>query len=194
MNSGSPDALCTYAANANSSSMWAQSCAAMWYCPSNTPQNTVAETNGATLWDFGNPNYPAPDATSFTRVVGYPWFGQRNLAHENLGTTMPTNVVPITGSGIVLPVPLQLWTVMNGNPQPQDSVLGGDAIITSTATPSLQTDYTDVAGGFTAMHHTTSHMNGKVPAGGVQLFLDGHALWINWKGTKAAECGHRQCG
>ena len=37
------------------------------------------------------------------------------------------------------------------------------------------------------MPHVTSHMQGTRAAGGVNLYFDGHAIWIGWKSAAKAE-------
>jgi hypothetical protein len=45
-------------------------------------------------------------------------------------------------------------------------------------------NWTEVQGGF-RVQHLTPHMNGRVPAGGNQSYLDGHGEWVKFDEMKA---------
>jgi prepilin-type N-terminal cleavage/methylation domain-containing protein/prepilin-type processing-associated H-X9-DG protein len=77
--------------------------------------------------------------------------------------------------------------VVNGvtvTPTPADRVLLADAVLSNTEnrnSPSIVYKGRGLGGGWTdPKGHTTSHMAGKVPAGGNQSFLDGHVEWKRW--------------
>ncbi len=154
----------------------------MFYCPSNAPQNTA--TTGGTygdLWDFGGPGG--------VRVIGYAYFGPRPF-----GTGLPgpggavLQQIPTTGiSGAFLSPPIQVYAKFNNVKMGSSAVLAADAIISEVQAPTNILDWTNIVGGFAAIHHTTSHMAGVNPAGGVVLYYDGHAQWAPWAGTRKAE-------
>jgi len=151
----------------------------MWYCPSNTPQNTMVDGNGTDLWDYGA-----------VRVTGYAYFGPRPTG-VNLPNTLNTSgatQLPQTSAwgGVLLTPPMTMYSRFSSARNGSSDPLGSDAIISTSNSPATLTDYTNIKGGF-SMPHTTSHVGASKPAGGVVLYYDGHAKWVNWVNTQRAE-------
>ena len=175
---GIPDAIIN--AKASSTNLNPQSMRRIWYCPSNKGQNE-GFANGTDLWDF----------TSSYRVVGYTWFAARPVGSglpTPLNTSGLTDVPNPPPAGVALSPPLKLklkFGELVTGASASAQVLSNDAILSTTSSPSGVADWTHIQGGF-AIAHTTSHMQGDKPAGGVQLYYDGHALWSAWKGTGGA--------
>ena len=127
----------------------------MFYCPG------FPEQNNDTLWLF-----TARDSvTNGYRVVGY------SLAFKGSGRVAPTN---LTES--LTPAAYRI----GGNeiqPKPSERVLIADATLSagSNEVDRRQNRYTNVSGGW--MSHRSAHLNGRIPAGGNLVFLDGHTEW-----------------
>ncbi len=114
------------------------------------------------LWDFSS-NY---------RVIGYamtfPFAGRVNAT--NINTTLQPKA--FTVSGVLI------------QPTPSDSVMLADATLSNTEnrnSASAVYQGRGLGGGWTDPGgHRTSHMAGKVPAGGNLSFIDGHNEWRKW--------------
>jgi prepilin-type N-terminal cleavage/methylation domain-containing protein len=166
-------------ARASSTNSNPQSVRRIWYCPSNKGQNEDF-ASGVDLWDF---------AGSY-RVVGYAWYAARPAGGypTPLNTSGLTDIPNPPAAGVALSPPMKVKLKFSepvAGASASAQVLANDAVISGTATPSTGTDWSNVKGGF-AVPHTTSHMAGAVPAGGVQLYYDGHAAWAPWAGTTNA--------
>jgi prepilin-type N-terminal cleavage/methylation domain-containing protein len=172
---GTPDAIIN--AKVGTLSVSPQSMRKIFYCPSNTPQNTMVQADGKILWDWGT-----------VRVLGYAWFGARmppDAGLPNPGNTSGKTQIPDPPpAGIRLSPPMAVQTKFNIQ-RASSQVLSIDAIISMTSSPMTIGDWTSVQGGFSTPH-TTSHMQGNNPAGGVILYYDGHAQWASWKGNNGA--------
>jgi prepilin-type N-terminal cleavage/methylation domain-containing protein/prepilin-type processing-associated H-X9-DG protein len=59
-----------------------------------------------------------------------------------------------------------------------NSIVDTEIVLDSTI--SQNGNFTKVVGGWSKPHRT-SHLNGKIPAGGNILFLDGHVNWRAWR-------------
>jgi len=166
----------------------------MWYCPSNPGQNTaIASTDGHDLWDY----------VAGVRVVGYAYFGARpsplGPGGNNAGLPNPFNTDPTTAkqigeiagstSNTVLSPPIAVYSRFSSVKSASGAVLGADGTLSGNSTPSTINDWTQIGGGFDGGNtkHTTSHMQGANPAGGVVLYYDGHAQWTKWGGINKAE-------
>ena len=141
----------------------------IFYCPSNTLQNSFVDSSGGTLFEYNG-----------ISVIGYAWFGPRPPG-SNLPTGIAPSQIPTTPvGGKALFPPLAVYAQFSAVPSGSSAVLANDAIISNSTAPSTSSNWTDIVGGF-QMHHTTSHMEGAKPAGGNTLCYDGHAEWRAWK-------------
>ena len=112
-----------------------------------------------TLWNF------AVVGNSGFRVVGYtPTFPETpRLIATNINDSLSV-LKPITVAGVAY------------TPTPVERVLFADVIISTNPNRNpANRNFTRVDGGFKG--HSTSHLNGNIPAGGNLLFLDGHNEW-----------------
>ncbi|HUO08154.1 MAG TPA: DUF1559 domain-containing protein [Phycisphaerae bacterium] len=128
------------------------------YCPSNSAQNNND------LWNFPTAANPR------IRVIGYGWLGIRP------GVT-PLNNIAISARAFP---PLVYRTKWQDGPAPSLSELAFDAIISQNG------QYTDIVGGSSQLHHTTSHLSWSQPAGANTLYCDGHVDWKKWAGPSAS--------
>jgi prepilin-type N-terminal cleavage/methylation domain-containing protein/prepilin-type processing-associated H-X9-DG protein len=123
------------------------------YCPS------ISKQNADIHWNY----------TTDYKVLGYamtlPNIGEGHLISTNENSSF-------------MPQPIDYGVLHFPPPLPADRVLVADAVISqeNNETTRLQNHYTDIVGG-SPIHHDTSHMAGKLPAGGNVGFLDGHTQW-----------------
>ncbi len=133
------------------------------YCPGFSQQDNDE------LWSFttGVTNELADDGVGGYRVIGYA------VAFKGSGRLLATNITESLN-----PAP---WKMSDGslyNPGPSERVLAADGTLSSGSNQSdrSRNNYTSVDGGWTK-NHRAPHLNGRIPAGGNILCLDGHAEW-----------------
>ena len=122
-----------------------------------------------TLWNF------AVVGNSGFRVVGYtPTFPETpRLISTNINDSL-TAIKSITVAGVQYV------------PTPVERVMFADVVISINPSRSpAGNNFTRVDGGWRG--HTTSHLNGNLPAGGNLLFLDGHNEWRKFGNTNQAQ-------
>jgi prepilin-type N-terminal cleavage/methylation domain-containing protein/prepilin-type processing-associated H-X9-DG protein len=130
----------------------------VFYCPGTAPRFTAADD--LALWNF---------ETNEFHVIGYamtfPGTASLMVTNENISITPR----PITDQGVGMDAP-----------SPSGRVLLADATISAPGEDVVAQEagynYTDIVGGYTK-HHITSHLQGKIPAGGNVAMLDGHTEW-----------------
>jgi prepilin-type N-terminal cleavage/methylation domain-containing protein/prepilin-type processing-associated H-X9-DG protein len=144
------------------------------YCPAFQKQNDNE------LWAFstGQTNEVARDGSGGYRVIGYA------VAFQGAGRITQTN---ITESFNPAPYKIAGTTI---NPSPSERVLVADATISNGAveTDRNRNRYTGIMGGW-SKKHDTAHMQGKLPAGGNILFLDGHVEWRKFNKMRVRTTG-----
>ncbi len=143
------------------------------YCPA------FAKQDNDTLWSFttGTTNEVTKEGNTGYRVIGYA------VAFKNSGRIRATNVTESLN-----PKP---WTV-NGqdyDPGPSERVVAADGTISEGENELDRTKnkYTKIDGGWKG--HQAPHLQGKVPAGGNLLLLDGHAEWRKFQAMKVRTTG-----
>ena len=143
------------------------------YCPA------FAKQDNDTLWSFttGTTNEITKEGNTGYRVIGYA------VAFKNSGRIRPTNITESLN-----PAP---WKV-NGqdyDPGPSARVVAADGTISEGENELDRTKnkYTKIDGGWKG--HQAPHINGKVPAGGNLLMLDGHAEWRKFQAMKVRTTG-----
>jgi len=132
------------------------------YCPGFSKQDNDE------LWSFstGVTNEIANEGVGGYRVIGYA------VAFKGAGRIQPTNITESMS-----PAP---WKMRDGslyNPGPSERVLAADGTLSNGSNEADRTrnQYTKVDGGWRG--HQAPHLQGKIPAGGNALCLDGHAEW-----------------
>jgi prepilin-type N-terminal cleavage/methylation domain-containing protein len=136
------------------------------YCPGFTKQDNQE------LWGFttGQTNEVATDNAGGYRVIGYAvaFKGAGRVKATNTFDSFNPSSVTIGGQQVARP--------------PSDSVMVADATISigSNEKNREANNYTMIKGGWSGVHRT-SHLNGKMPAGGNLVMLDGHAEWRIFK-------------
>jgi len=131
------------------------------YCPGFSKQNND------TLWSFttGQTNEVATDNASGYRVIGYAvaFKGAGRVKLTNITESM--NPAPIRSGGVELDI------------SPDQRVVSADATLSDNGNEKDRTKnrYTNIDCGWKG--HQSAHLNGKLPAGGNLLYLDGHAQW-----------------
>jgi hypothetical protein len=105
-----------------------------------------------------------------TRETGYRVIGYA-VAFKGAGRVTPTN---ITES--MEPAPYRV-AGQEINPGPSERVLAADGTLSIGANENDRTKnrYTKVDGGWAG--HQSPHLQGKLPAGGNSVYLDGHSEW-----------------
>jgi prepilin-type N-terminal cleavage/methylation domain-containing protein/prepilin-type processing-associated H-X9-DG protein len=136
------------------------------YCPGFSKQNND------TLWSFttGVTNELAPDKNSGYRVIGYA------VTFKGAGRVRLTNITESFN-----PVP---WKLADGtlyNAPPAQRVISSDGTLSNgeNMLDRARNTYTKIDGGWHG--HQAAHLDGKLPAGGNNLYLDGHAEWLNFQ-------------
>jgi len=143
------------------------------YCPAFMKQND----NELWRWTTGQSNEVATDTAQGYRVVGYAFaFGPPPPPPQVQGPGR-VHVTNITES-----FNPRAWPMPGGtsiNPGASERVIAADGTLSNTEMrnpgPSGR-NFTHVFGGW-SKPHSTAHLNGKLPAGGNLLFLDGHVEW-----------------
>ena len=138
------------------------------YCPAFMKQNN----DDLWSWTTRTTNEVTADNNTGYRVIGYA------VAFQGAGGINPTNYTESFN-----PAAIKMPNGQLINPGPSERVLVADATMSSTPTVSATTTFTRIQGGWSKLHET-SHMAGKIPAGGNLLFLDGHAEWKKFKQMK----------
>jgi prepilin-type N-terminal cleavage/methylation domain-containing protein len=158
-----------------------------FYCSGTAPRFTDADnfigvdsppTPNYSLWTFGQPTF---------HVCGYLFaFQSPFLSVTNRNSTLQPETIAVNslpGSPTLPP------------PPNSERVLIADATISRSAGDSYanrnSANFTEVDGGY-APHggtkpHITPHLNGRVPAGGMVGFKDGHGEWRRFDGPKHME-------
>jgi prepilin-type N-terminal cleavage/methylation domain-containing protein/prepilin-type processing-associated H-X9-DG protein len=124
------------------------------YCPAFHAYYKTAGRNADLWWDYGG-------TTGNGRVTSYSWLLQRDGPN-------PAN---LTAPKIFL----SRLTVTNAT----DMELVADCVLSESPDTNNFTRIVSTSG--IVPFHTTSHLNGKVPAGGNILFADGHVGWRNFR-------------
>jgi prepilin-type N-terminal cleavage/methylation domain-containing protein/prepilin-type processing-associated H-X9-DG protein len=137
------------------------------YCPAMPKQNANSH------WAFagGTTNEIAADTSGGYRVTGYAF------AFQGAGGIHRTNITESFNPAA--------WRMADGsfiNPGPSERVIVADATLSlgAVATDRTRNQYTRIQGGSPILHDT-AHMQGKLPAGGNLLYLDGHSQWKKFK-------------
>jgi prepilin-type N-terminal cleavage/methylation domain-containing protein len=132
------------------------------YCPGFSKQDNDE------LWSFltGVTNEIANDGVGGYRVIGYA------VAFKGAGRIQPTNITESLN-----PAP---WKMRDGSfyePGVSARVIAADGTLSngSNEIDRTRNQYTKVDGGWRG--HQAPHLQGKIPAGGNALCLDGHAEW-----------------
>jgi prepilin-type processing-associated H-X9-DG protein len=135
------------------------------YCPAFSKQNNDE------LWAFttNDRDEVAKDTDPGYRVIGYA------VAFKNAGNILPTNITESLNPAA--------WKMSDGteyNPGASERVIAADGTLSNGAnqTERWKNRYTGVMGGWSDKKgHQAAHLEGKLPAGGNLLYLDGHASW-----------------
>jgi prepilin-type N-terminal cleavage/methylation domain-containing protein/prepilin-type processing-associated H-X9-DG protein len=132
------------------------------YCPGFSKQDNDE------LWAFttGVTNELAGDRASGYRVIGYA------VAFKNSGRVAQTNITESLN-----PAP---WKMRDGSlyePGPSARVVAADGTLSNgdNQLDRTKNTYTKIDGGWRG--HQAAHLEGRLPAGGNLLMLDGHAEW-----------------
>ena len=126
-----------------------------------------AKQDNDTLWSFttGTTNELTKEGNTGYRVIGYA------VAFKGAGRVVTTNITESLN-----PKP---WKIAGEevNPGPSDRVIVADGTLSSgnNMVDRTKNRYVGIDGGWKG--HQSPHMNGKLPAGGNALMLDGHTEW-----------------
>ncbi len=136
------------------------------YCPGFSKQNNDE------LWSFttGNTNEIAGDSDPGYRVIGYA------VAFQGSGRVAATNITESFNP--------KAWKLAGGveyEPGPSARVVVADATLSNgeNMVDRTRNRYTGIDGGWRG--HQAAHLDGKLPAGGNLLMLDGHAEWRKFR-------------
>jgi len=149
------------------------------YCPSFSKQDND------TLWSFstGVTNEIAGAGATGYRVIGYA------VAFQGSGRVQTTNITESTN-----PKP---WKLKDGtflNPSAADRVIVADATLSNGENETSRNGniYTKINGGWSG--HQSAHLNGRIPAGGNLLMLDGHTEWRKFEKMHVRTYGNTTSG
>ena len=144
------------------------------YCPGFSKQDNNE------LWAFttGVTNELAGDNASGYRVIGYA------VAFKGAGRIVATNITESMN-----PAPWSMGGGVTLNPGPSERVVAADGTISqgSSETYRDRNRYTKIDGGWRG--HQAPHLNGRMPAGGNLLYLDGHASWLKFDKMRVRTSG-----
>jgi prepilin-type N-terminal cleavage/methylation domain-containing protein/prepilin-type processing-associated H-X9-DG protein len=149
-----------------------------WDCPWNVAD--LMTQNGAQRHVMYCPGFPDQDndvlwnfAPGSFRVIGY--------AQTFPGTA---SINETNDNPSVIPAPIKFVTTFLPPPLPTDRVLLADATISqpgqSNTNNLYANTYVGINGGWSKPHRT-SHLDGRLPAGGNLGMLDGHVEWRRFK-------------
>jgi prepilin-type N-terminal cleavage/methylation domain-containing protein len=146
------------------------------YCPSFSKQDNEE------LWRFttGSSNEYVGGTGAGYRVIGYA------VAFKGSGRVIATNITESFS-----PKGWMIGGVMV-NPPPTERVVAADGTLSNGANEANRTanTYTKVMGGWTDKDgHRCAHMEGKMPAGGNLLMLDGHTEWRKFEKMRIRTTG-----
>jgi prepilin-type N-terminal cleavage/methylation domain-containing protein len=134
----------------------------IFFCPAN------ATFNQDSVWDFGVAGATNASVQSQFRITDYIWFLPG--AGMNAGGTRPEQPYWQTNT---LGSPLRI---------PSKSVWCADIVAADSRSPTPYAQF--VVGGLPAnVIQRTSFLQGSQPAGGNQLYIDGHVIWQKWQGV-----------
>lgn len=134
----------------------------IFFCPAN------AMFNQDNVWNFGVAGSTNATVASHFRITDYIWFLPG--AGANAGGTRPEQPYWQTNT---LGSPLHI---------PSKSVWCVDIVAADSTSPSPYAHF--VVGGLPAnVIQRTSFLQGSQPAGGNQLYIDGHVTWHKWQGA-----------
>lgn len=129
--------------------------------------------NSDIVWNFGVANAPGASVQSSFRITGYVWLLP--------GCGIKVVAAPAFGEE-------RFWrTNIMGSPveRPSKSEVCVDIVAADLTGASPYARFTDIGGlpktGSSDVVQRTSHLDGKLPAGGNDLFLDGHVKWRDWR-------------
>jgi prepilin-type N-terminal cleavage/methylation domain-containing protein len=144
------------------------------YCPAFMKQND----DELWRWSTGQMKEIAADNAGGYRVTGY------SVAFHGSGRVTPTNVTESLN-----PAPYRIGAETY-NPPANERVIVADATLSvgNNEKDRSKNNYTKVPGGW-KKPHSTSHLNGKLPAGGNVLFLDHHLEWRNFNQMRVRTTG-----
>ena len=144
------------------------------YCPAFWKQNDNE------LWAFTTQTQGeiASESSQGYRVIGYA------LAFKGAGRVRATNITESLN-----PAPWTIGTTVI-NPSPAQRVIVADGTLSEGGNDldRSKNRYTRIIGGWSKPHQT-AHLQGKLPAGGNLLFLDGHADWRRFQNMKVRTDG-----
>lgn len=138
---------------------------AILYCPA------FAKQNNNQLWSFSTGvtnEVIANDNAGGYRVIGYA------VAFKGSGRIRATNITESLN-----PAPWRIGGVdVNVGPSERTVVADGTISTGANETDRTKNRYKGINGGWAG--HQTPHLDGKLPAGGNRLFLDGHTEWTKF--------------
>ena len=166
----------------------------VFYCPA------FWKNNGDANWAFAGGGLTTNDVRDIGsenpnqfRVAGYAWMFQ--------GRALSATVVAATAIG---PAHLFRTNFVNRFTPPPMLMIDGSEVPRAPASTQVVTDatlsrarneydrsgnnYTDIVGG-SPIHHQAAHLNGILPSGGNELFLDNHVEWRAWKDMQLRTSG-----
>ncbi len=132
----------------------------VFYCPANPDQDND------TLWNQWQQNYGYA-------VTGYGfWLKGTAMVPPQYGVATIDTHQPAPYTNAIYPL-------MNMPVLAADAVIADGASVKADGTYFRGGSFTVVLGGW-AKPHRTSHLNGLMPAGGSELYVDGHVAWVKW--------------
>ncbi len=136
------------------------------------PANAAA--NADTWWNFGVAGAPGANSAFAIpgrayRITGYIWFLPGSGANAGGRSEQPYWQTNILGKPAV-------FNYMANQGSPSECTVCSDVI----ARDAQGNFNLIVINGLSNLSLRTSHLNGREPAGGNYLFLDGHVAWRNW--------------
>jgi len=146
-------------------------------------QTSGNEVRGGWAWDMSTQKFNVMMKYGNLRNLNYcPSFKKQN--NEELFTQWAkNNRYYVLGYGFFLKrvgaIDEINWRTSASIPSTKTNISPTQAQLTTDAVISQAGNFMKVDGGWKG--HSTSHLNGKIPAGANQSFMDGHIEWRSWK-------------
>jgi prepilin-type N-terminal cleavage/methylation domain-containing protein len=144
---------------------------------------SAAEVRGGWCWDMSTQKFSLMSRYGNIRNINYcPSFKKQN--NEELFTDWAKrNRYYVLGYGFLLKRQFSIsetnWRTSLNIPSLKKTISPSDAQLVVDAIISQGTSFNKVDGGWRG--HSTSHLNGKIPAGGNQVFMDSHVEFRSWR-------------
>ena len=166
----------------------------VFYCPA------FWKNNGDANWAFAGGGMTTNDVKDIGserpnqfRVAGYAWMFQRAAYSANTVAGVnggPSHIFRTNFVDRFTPAPITQADGSQISRPPASTQVVTDATLSRgrDEVDRRGNNYTDIVGG-SPIHHQAAHLNGIMPEGNNELFLDNHVEWRSWKDMELRTSG-----